>query len=229
MLAAIADKEIPDVTDPSAAQAASQNSGANAAATAPPGWYPVAAGSTQQRWWDGTAWTDHVYDPAVASTVAPLTAPTGTSPSTVWFWLLAVGSPILQLGSVLLEWVWFSSLSHLDFADPSGLAQAEFTPTYLALVLLGWVGYALFVVGAALDYRALRARGVPRPFHWAWAFLTVIVYAIGRSVVARRRTGSGLAPLWVFVALNVVVFVIGVVVVAGFFSTILSQVSNIPG
>lgn len=30
----------------------------------PPGWYVDPAGSTHQRWWDGTTWTDH-YQPSV--------------------------------------------------------------------------------------------------------------------------------------------------------------------
>jgi hypothetical protein len=209
------------VTDPNPDKAA-----APASATAPAGWYPV-AGTTQQRWWDGSAWTDHVYDSTLASTAGALKAPEGTNPSTVWFWLLAVGAPVIQLAGVLLESVWFNSLGTVDYADPTALAEHEFTPTYLALVLLGWVGYALFVVDSALDYRVLRARGVPRPFHWAWAFLSVYVYAIGRSVVARRRTGTGLTPLWVFVALNAVVLVIGIVVVIGYLSAVVSQVSNL--
>ena len=107
------------------------------------------------------------------------------------------------------------------------MIQAEFSPSYFVLIALEWGGYALFVVGAALDYRALRARGVPRPFHWAWTFLSVIVYAIGRTVVVRRRTGAGMAPLWVFIVLYVVVFVLGVVVVIGYVSALASHISSI--
>jgi hypothetical protein len=207
------------VTDPTSNQPAS-------AASAPAGWYPVSAGSTQQRWWDGTAWTQHIYDPAAVAQVGPLKAPEGTNPSTVWFWLIAVGAPLLQLVSVLLEGVWFSSLAGGELADPAAIVAAEASPSYLGLILLSWGGYALFVVGAALDYRALRAKGVPRPFHWAWAFLSIIVYAIGRSLVARRRTGTGMTPLWVYIGLSVVVIVIGTVVIAGFVANAVSQISN---
>jgi hypothetical protein len=39
------------------------------------------------------------------------------------------------------------------------------------------------------------------------------VYVIGRAVVAKRRTGAGLAPLWVFIGLEVVAFIVSLVVV----------------
>ena len=95
------------MTDPNAAPGSAANPVPPAAATAPAGWYPVAAGSTQQRWWDGATWTEHVYDPATAQPAGPLKAAEGTSPNTVWFWLLAVGAPLFQLAAVLLEGVWF--------------------------------------------------------------------------------------------------------------------------
>jgi cytochrome bd-type quinol oxidase subunit 2 len=86
------------------------------------------------------------------------------------------------------------------------MERAEFAPDsgILGVWGVGIVIYGLFVVAAALDYRALSARGVPRPFHWAWTFLSALVYIIGRTVVARRRTGTGLAPLWVTIATLVV-------------------------
>ena len=192
-------------------------------AVAAAGWYPVAAGSAQQRWWDGTRWTDHVYDPATAIPVAvatvaaaPLRAAEGVRPGTVWFWLIAVGAPVLQILALIPTSFWFNSILGANFEDPTAVIGAEFNPTYLVVLLSSLLLYAYCIVFAALDWRELKARGVPRPFHWAWSFLILavsfpVVYVIGRTVVARRRTGSGLAPLWVFVGLEVVAFIANVV------------------
>ncbi|QXC63499.1 DUF2510 domain-containing protein [Aquihabitans sp. G128] len=38
------------------------------AAAAPGGWHPDPAGRHEQRYYDGTAWTDHVVDGGVQST-----------------------------------------------------------------------------------------------------------------------------------------------------------------
>jgi hypothetical protein len=60
---------------------------------------------------------------------------------------------------------------------------------------------------------------VPRPFHWAWSFFVLLVgwpgvYMIGRSVIVRRRTGTGLIPLWIYVGLQVVAFIVVIIVAA---------------
>jgi hypothetical protein len=51
---------------------------------------------------------------------------------------------------------------------------------------------------------------VPRPFHWAFAFLSSAVYPIGRSVVVKRRTGQGISPMWVSIALIVMSFIFSI-------------------
>jgi hypothetical protein len=190
---------------------------------APAGWYPVAPGSAQLRWWDGTQWTEHVHDPAAAFAPAgagaapavpvvapPLRAPEGTNPATAWFWLLAIGVPVLQLLDLIPASIFVSQLLSAS-GDASTLVNAEFSPSYLVLLLCGWFIYAVCIVFAALDWRELRQRDVPRPFHWAWSFFVLAVgwpavYMIGRSVVVKRRTGRGMAPLWVFIGLQVVAF-----------------------
>lgn len=63
-----------------------------------------------------------------------------------------------------------------------------------------------------LDRRELRARGVERPFHWAWSILSVLVYLIGRSVVVRRRVGGSAAPLWLFLGLGVLGGAIAIII-----------------
>jgi hypothetical protein len=187
-------------------------------AVAPAGWYPVAAGSPQQRWWDGARWTEHVHDPAAAARpvvqapVARLKAPADTKPATVWFWLLAVGAPVLQILQVIPASIFISQILGSDVTDPSSVIAAEFSPAYLVVALSGWFIWAVCIVFAALDWRELKARGIPKPFHWAWSFFVIAVgwpavYMIGRAVVAKRRTGAGMAPLWVFIALQVVAFI----------------------
>ena len=212
-----------------------------AAAMAPAGWYPV-AGSAQQRWWDGARWTEHVYGPAtpvaqpatavtaqvtVAQPATVLRAPEGVKPGTVWFWLLAVGAPVLTLLDLIPTSIWFSQIIESGSTDPSALAAAEFNPAYVLVLLSGWFIYAVCIVFALLDWRELKAHGVPKPFHWGWSFFVIAigwpaVYVIGRSVVAKRRTGGGLAPLWVFIGLEVVVFIVSCVVII---SAVLAYVS----
>ncbi|MCU1551458.1 MAG: hypothetical protein JWR36_2018 [Glaciihabitans sp.] len=200
---------------------------------AQPGWYPVAPGSSQLRWWDGTQWTEHFHDASAAAAIAPtatLKAPEGTDPNTVWAWLASL-TPILGVVGV----VWYYSTLGAVFSsiatDPSVahsnllMMQMIYSPAYFGLLGLGLLGYAASVVFGWLDWRTLKARGVPSPFHWAWSFLEApLVYIIGRSVVVRRRTGRGLGPLWLLIAVVVVgltiVFVEISVVLGGVFATL---------
>jgi uncharacterized membrane protein YqiK len=51
---------------------------------------------------------------------------------------------------------------------------------------------------------------------------------IGRFVIVKRRTGTGLAPLWVWIATIVVVFIIGIVWAITLFASLTSMVANLP-
>jgi hypothetical protein len=196
------------------------------------GWYPVAPGSSQLRWWDGTQWTEHTHDPAAAYTTQQqqsLVAPEGTRPNTVWMWILAI-SPLLALASPIL-WSAGDYFRHLMVAaegssyDPMAVYAS---PAYLISVALSFALYAIAVVLSLADYLVLRKRGVPRPFHWAWSFLSSIVYVIGRTVVVRRRTGRGLAPLWVFIGATVATWIISTALVASALEQILPTITNYP-
>ena len=86
-------------------------------------------------------------------------------------------------------------------------------------MLLGW-----------LDWRQLRRQGVPKPFHWAWGFFTfagggTLVYLIGRSVVVRRRTDQGLAPLWAGIVVYVAIVVASIVWTFYLLNTIFSAMT----
>jgi len=184
----------------------------------PPGWYPDANAPGGQRWWDGAAWTEHTgQDPA--QQFQPLEqpkAPAGTQTGTLWIWLVVVLPLVGLISFFLIDWK-----AYLDSIIPTSLNSATnpyaslaiyTSPGYVISQVLSWLMYGLTVLFAALDFRELRKRGVPKPFHWAFAFIPWnLVYVIGRSVVARRRAGNGMAPLWVAVAIDVLLLIAGIV------------------
>lgn len=180
----------------------------------PAGWYPDQNG--HQRWWDGMRWTENVqapYDPATRSLA--LTAPDGTKTGTVWIWLMVLLPVRGILPLLTVDWAAYMDAAMQQQSGSLGYGTSGLygTPVDLLSNAIGFALYGISVGLAALDVRALKQRGVQQPFHWAFAFLTSTVYVIGRSVVVKRRTGGGLAPLWVFIVLNVLIF-IGAIVFA---------------
>lgn len=173
--------------------------------TTPAGWYPDPAGSARSRWWDGAQWTEHYYDAYSGAPAEVLSAPAGTAPYTPWIWLMIFVPllPIVGLFSFDLNGYMQATLS----GDAQAMMSALFTPGYVISIVLGWVVYGLTVLFAFLDWKELKRREVPRPFHWAFAFIPYPVYVIGRSVVVRRRTGRGIAPMWVTIVLYVLIFI----------------------
>jgi hypothetical protein len=195
----------------------------------PAGWFPDPSGGPAQRWWDGTQWTDHTSNPYAPATV--LTAPAGTRVYNVWIWL------VIFLPYVTLPFLFSADFSqffdNIDYSNPNSSQQVQLqmftSPVFLLLSVGGWVVSAAVVLCAWLDWRWLKAAGVPKPFHWAFAFINLAgypVYAIGRAIVTRRRTGTGLAVLWVTIASIVVSFIISIAWVASFMATVFSQVST---
>lgn len=190
----------------------------------PAGWYPDPQDATRSRWWDGMQWTDHQSAPYVAAAApAVLKAPEGTSWNTVWIWLTVFLPYVSYLGIFAIDW---SSL--FDLSDPVGGQLAMLTsPGYLFTVFGGFVTYGLGVWFSYLDWRTLTERGVPRPFHWAWGFLSY-VYPIGRSVVVRRRTGQGISPMWVTIILFVVANVAMIVYMVTVMMSLVATFSDLP-
>ncbi len=180
------------------------------------GWYPEPNGTGGQRWWDGTAWTEYA-TPRVAPPAPPVAeyapydggttqarVPEGTPVDTVWIWLI-VALPVVAL---IPFFMWdFEGYLLRSMTDPTAQVSIYLDPMYLAQVVLGWLGYGAAVWFAYLDRAALKRLGYTRQFHWAWAFLSSLVYVIGRSVVVKRQAGRGSAPMWVAIALNVAVFI----------------------
>ena len=81
---------------------------------------------------------------------------------------------------------------------------------------------------AYLDWRELGRRGVPKPFHFAWVFLSSGVYPIGRSVVVRRRTGKGIAPMWVAIGTLVFGLALGIYVTGVIMTALFEQLAAYP-
>lgn len=134
-----------------------------------------------------------------SASTSTLTAPAGTPWSTVWIWII-VGIPVLSNLSILaIDWRGMVTASSED-----AIMSMMYSPAYFIVTFLGFIAYGLGVWFAYLDYRVLQRRGVPKPFHWAWGFLNnYLVYTIGRSVVVKRRTGRGISPMWVSIAIFV--------------------------
>jgi len=187
----------------------------------PAGWYPDSTVQGQQRWWDGAQWTEHVQAPYVAGAARTVVrAAAGVSANTPHIWII-VGLLVLQMISGIIYTLSIDTSAYMDDAMNQTLnggytspyAQM-LTPAYLMQFVLGFVFYAAWVLLAFFDYRELKQRGVPRPFHWAFAFIPWVepfVYLIGRSIVARIRTGSGLVPMFVGIAIGIAALVIGMV------------------
>jgi hypothetical protein len=187
--------------------------------TIPAGWYPDPEGLQRQRWWDGERWTAHF---APLSTQQPYTgaapqggAPTGTDWNTPWIWLALVLPLLPTLPLLFVDWSGLVAANPGSF-DPDIERQLSVyaSPAYLTSVIGGWLAWALAVVFCYLDFKTLRDRGVPAPFHWAWAFLGSVVYAIGRGVVTNRRMGAGMVVVWAAVGLIVLILVVSLVVTA---------------
>lgn len=140
----------------------------------------------------------------------PPPASGGTPPMTPWIWLLAL-APLISIWSALtldvdavIELV---NASIAVSADGTVTANPASTPSPTG----NGTGLVLWLAGiglAVLDWRALRAQQIDRPFPWFWAIASGFVYVIGRSIVVRRRTGTGLAPMWTTLALQAVLIAI---------------------
>ncbi|MBC7442174.1 MAG: DUF2510 domain-containing protein [Ramlibacter sp.] len=189
-----------------------------AGAVAPaPGWYTDPSGLPRQRWWDGTQWTEHLHDPALEAYGA--VAPTVIGPETPVYspliWALTL-LPLISLGTLVVSDP-LASTFRLEPGKPAFIDPVAVLSQLLDLAL-----YAGYVVLAYFDRRRLNLAGFVRPFHWAWAFLFSGVYVIGRSVVVRRRSGRGLAPIWVWTGIYTVTLIVGTIKVIQVFSSVMA-------
>ena len=184
----------------------------------PAGWYPDPAGTPRSRWWDGTQWTENYHDPLGAAQIGgeALTAPEGTNTVTPWFWamlVLLVVNVLLQLSALLPANIQATVDNALQ--DPTSIVPT-YTPFEVFSTIFNLVLISAMIVFAYLDFRALKARSVPKPFHWAWTFFALFpisygIYLLGRTIVLKRRTGSSLAPMWFAIGYAVFVVILGII------------------
>ena len=202
------------------------------------GWYPDPSGAPRERWWDGAQWTAWERDVPVALAPAAPSAPSYAAPAyaaqpyaaappaayaatgmpsnvqvdtnTVWIWLAIVATVLPFATLFLIDWNGYLD-AMLRIESRGAVADMEqWQLRTLVVSLLSWAAMGAGIVFSWLDWRELRRRGVPAPFHWAWSFFSLLgggaaVYMIGRAVVLRRRTVSGgWPPLWVWIAVTVV-------------------------
>ncbi|MEE2569977.1 DUF2510 domain-containing protein [Pseudarthrobacter sp. J64] len=217
----------------------------------PPGWYNDPAGSSRQRWWNGTAWTDQLSDPGPYggstpgySAGHPAGYPAGypmagyqperprISDQTPVYNPLIWVITLLPLVTVALLLVWNPDFSTL-YVDPSGDYNptmdpgAIFTPAYLLLVGSSFPLYGATVVLAYFDSERLKKDGVVRPFHWAWSFLGTAVYVIGRSVIVRKvAPGRGLVPVWVLIGVIVLSIIVSTMKITAMTSSMINTLST---
>lgn len=158
---------------------------------------------------------------------ASLTAPAGTKTGTVWIWLVVL-LPLLSLPALfLIDIAGYTRDVMQNPTSPSAMLSLYASPGFIVAMVLGFASTIASIVFCYLDWRALKARGVPSPFHWAFGFLVLasagIVYPIGRSIVVKRRTGAGYAPMVVAIVVFVLVILVSIVWAAVITSQILSM------
>lgn len=197
-------------------------------ASTPPGWYADVSVPGQLRWWSGTEWTEHVSVPSSTGPVRP-TLPADRPVYSVFIWLIV----LLPLVSIGLIFAWQPDFSYLSTLpnNPRAAATAPlaslFTPGYFAILAAGWVLYGLNAVFAWRDAVWLRTQGVVRPFPWPWVFLYSPVYVIGRSVIVHRVAAPrGRAPIWVFIGVIVLTFIVSIVWTIILFSSMMSHLPD---
>lgn len=188
---------------------------ASAPAASAPAGYPAFSSASAPVGTPGHA-PAHGYPAAPGTAARPAPTTRDIPTDTVWIWLVVALPLVSVLALFLFDWrsmleegIYAAVLAEqggysssvLDFSLNSTLFSA-------GMGLLSLVIGGLSVLFSFLDWRQLRARGIEKPFHWAWSFFVFVatagVYVIGRGIVLRRQTGKGLGPIWGFIAVTIV-------------------------
>jgi uncharacterized membrane protein len=184
------------------------------------GWYADPDGRGGQRWWDGTAWTEHTagapgtspYSPAPTPSVpapiyapaapvqqqyytpapAALLAPAGTSASTPWYWLLAIVGNVLAIITVAVQ---------------------AFSGTLTAVALGGYDSGPLAQLNPFAGYTPISLAFVG--LSWVWIALSIVFAALDRRELANRGVPAPFHWAWQFFSIiGAPVYMIGRAVVA---------------
>jgi len=184
-----------------------------------------------QRFWDGSSWTPHTGVGGAASRPR-LPDEVPVYGSSIWLLaLLPVFGAVALWISGLDPWTMAENLRVVDDAAQSGAVSVAppdfltmFGPGYVVTSLVSTLLYAALIVLAYRDWKGLGRLGVVRPFAWGWAFLSSVVYVIGRSVVVRKvASPRGLAPMWMAIAVMVITQVSTAIWLANFFAVMAYQ------
>jgi hypothetical protein len=172
------------------------------------------------------SWTPHTH-PVTAWSAAFTQPPVDARWSTVWIWLILFLPEVSTVAS-LLTGGGDPRLGTTERSSASTLTYSSLFPSPLALLLnlLSWIIIAAVVFFAYRDHAQLTRRGIEKPFHWAWAFLSV-VYPIGRAVVVTRRIGRGSIVMWIAIGTLVVNLIMTSALIAQIMSQSLATVSSI--
>jgi hypothetical protein len=204
--------------------------GTDPAASIPPGWFADPSGEQRMRWWDGVQWTEHVSAPAQSAFVAAPernTVPATTPVGNVFIWIIVLLPIVSLLASFTIDYRALA-LEAVSSANRVNSFALYSDPHYLLVTAIGWVIVLVTALLAFFDSKKLRRDGVSHPFPWGWGFIP-IVYIIGRAVVVHRRSGRGLAPLWGYVAVTVVSFVVSLVLVGQVVSVMMQYLPSVTG
>jgi hypothetical protein len=180
----------------------------------------------------------YAYPTAPAYGAHPGAEPRRVDPGTPvygpFIWILTL-LPALSLLLLPLSFTGFEDMMRYELQSGSGgytmgmtggLSGAALLAQSVA-TLFGWLIYGAGVVLAFFDRKWLLARGFDRPFHWAFAFIPAPVYPIGRSIVVRRRSGRGIAPMWVSIALLALSLIIGIAVTVWIVSVTVGMMNSL--
>ncbi len=182
----------------------------------PPGWLPDPTGAARLRWWNGHDWTDHYAPLPQAGPGVPLPGERPRLPETtpvynVYIWLV-IAVPFLSIPLLFLFSPSVFEFNPLGTSADLARATTAILVVSLAVGALSWVLWAVTVLFSWLDYRELKRSGVERPFHWAWSFLSALVYVIGRTVIVHKvARPRGLTPIWWLIGVTVVSLIIAIV------------------